>query len=196
MENIPILYINLESRPDRMENIVNELKKYNLKGNRIEGIKTDNGYLGCVLSHIKCIDKAINENYEQVIILEDDFIFLENPNKLNLNIDYDIFLLGGSIWNMKKEFNFIRILDASRTEGYIIRKHYYKILKECWIKSVANLLRKFTHETKLDIVWKVLQKKDKFYMNDFGLIGGQREGYSDIQFEKMKRINYSDLKRA
>tara|TARA_R110000823_G_scaffold4199_3_gene15844 strand:- start:326 stop:901 length:576 start_codon:yes stop_codon:yes gene_type:complete len=191
MDNIPILYINLECRRNRHKDIVNELKKYNLKGERVEAIKHENGYLGCVLSHIKCIDKAIKKNYDEVIILEDDFIFLQNPNKLNLNIDYDIFLLGGSIWNSKKEFNFIRILDASRTEGYIIKKHYYKILKECWIKSVSNLLREFDLKYCLDITWKVLQKKDKFYMNDFGLIGGQREGYSDIQLEIIKRINYS-----
>jgi len=191
MYKIPILYINLECRADRHKDIVNELEKYNLKGERIEAIKHENGYLGCVLSHIKCIDKAIKEDYDEVIILEDDFIFLQNPNKLNLNIDYDIFLLGGSIWHSKKEFNFIRILDASRTEGYIIKKHYYNVLKECWIKSIDDLLKEFTHETKLDIAWKVLQKKDKFYMNDFGLIGGQREGYSDIQLEIMKRINYS-----
>ena len=191
MDNIPILYINLECRRNRHKDIVNELKKYNLKGERVEAIKHENGYLGCVLSHIKCIDKAIKKNYDEVIILEDDFIFLKNPNKLNLNIDYDIFLLGGSIWYTKKEFNFMRILDASRTEGYIIKKHYYKILKECWIKSVSNLLREFDLKYCLDIVWKDLQKKDKFYMNDFGLIGGQREGYSDIQLENIKRINYS-----
>ena len=192
MDNIPILYINLECRRNRHKDIVNELKKYNLKGERVEAIKHENGYLGCVLSHIKCIDKAIKKNYDEVIILEDDFIFLQNPNKLNLNIDYDIFLLGGSIWNSKKEFNFIRILDASRTEGYIIKKHYYKILKECWIKSVSNLLREFDLKYCLDIAWKDLQKKDKFYMNDFGLIGGQREGYSNIMFQDIKRINYCD----
>lgn len=190
--NIPIFYINLECRPDRCKDIVNELEKYNLKGERVEAIKHENGYLGCVLSHIKCIDKAIKEDYEEVIILEDDFIFTDNPNKLNLDIGYDIFLLGGSIWNMKKEFNFMRVLDASRTEGYIIKKHYYNVLKECWIKSVSNLLREFTHETKLDIAWKVLQKTDKFYINDFGLIGGQREGYSNIMFQDIKRINYCD----
>lgn len=191
MNKIPILYINLNEREDRNNNIKKELYKYNLEGERVEAIKHKDGYIGCAKSHIKCLDIAIERNYEEIIILEDDFIFLQNPNKLNLNINYDIFLLGGTIYKSKKENNFNRVSDASRTEGYIIKKHYYNILKECFTESVNNLLIKHEHKYKLDILWKKLQVKDKFYFNDFGLIGGQREGYSDIQNLNMKRPNFS-----
>lgn len=190
MNNIPILYINLESRKDRNKEIIDELNKYNLKGERVEAIKHDDGYIGCALSHIKCLDLAIKRNYDEVIILEDDFIFLKNTDRLNLNIDYDVFLLGGCITKFKKEKRFNRVTDASRTEGYIIKKHYYKILKECFIESVKNLLIKHEHKYKLDILWKELQIKDKFYFNKSGLIGGQREGFSDIQNRNMRRPNY------
>ena len=190
MNNIPILYINLKHREDRNEEIIDELNKYNLTAERVEAIKHKDGYIGCALSHIKCLDIAIERNYEQVIILEDDFIFLQNPNKLNLNINFDIFLLGGTIYKSEKENNFNRVIDASRTEGYIIKKHYYETLKECFNKSVKHLLIKHEHKYKLDILWKELQIKDKFYFNDFGLIGGQREGFSDIQNINMKRPNY------
>lgn len=190
MNNIPILYINLKSRKDRNKEIINELNKYNLKGERVEAIKEDDGYIGCALSHIKCLDLAIERNYEEVIILEDDFIFLQNPNKLNLNIDYDIFLLGGTIYKSEKENNFNRVKDASRTEGYIIKKHYYNILKKCFNKSVKNLLKKHQHKYKLDILWKELQVKDKFYFNNLGLIGGQRAGHSDILNSYVARTNH------
>jgi len=191
MNKIPILYINLNERENRNNNIKKELYKYNLEGERVEAIKHKDGYIGCAKSHIKCLDIAIERNYEEIIILEDDFIFLQNPNKLNLNINYDIFLLGGTIYKSKKENNFNRVSDASRTEGYIIKKHYYKILKECFTESVKNLLIKHEHQYKLDILWKKLQVKDKFYFNDFGLIGGQREGYSDILNINIKRPNFS-----
>ena len=171
MNNIPILYINFKHREDRNEEIIDELNKYNLTAERVEAIKHKDGYIGCALSHIKCLDIAIERNYEQVIILEDDFIFLQNPN------------------------NFNRVIDASRTEGYIIKKHYYETLKECFNKSVKHLLIKHEHKYKLDILWKELQIKDKFYFNDFGLIGGQREGFSDIQNINMKRPNYKVMSK-
>ena len=190
MDKIPILYINLEFRKDRNEEIIEELNKFNLTGERVEAIKHNDGYIGCALSHIKCLNLAIERDYKEVIILEDDFIFLQNPDKLNLNIDYDVFLLGGTIYKFEKEKNFNKAIDATRTEGYIIKKNYYKTLKNCFEESVKNLLIKHQHKYKLDILWKQLQIKDKFYFNDFGLIGGQREGYSDIQHTNMKRPNY------
>ena len=190
MDKIPILYINLECRQDRNKEIIDELNKYKLNGERVEAIKHDDGYIGCALSHIKCLDIAIKRDYKEVIILEDDFIFLDNPDKLNLNIDYDVFLLGGQINKYKEENNFNKVIDAQRCEGYIIKKHYYEILKNCFIKSVSNLLVKHEYKYYLDILWKELQPKDNFYFNDFGLIGGQREGFSNIKNKHMKRNNY------
>ena len=192
MDKIPILYINLKHREDRNIELIDELKKYNLHTNieRVEAIKHPNGYIGCVLSHIICLDIAISKDYEQVIILEDDFIFLKNPDMLDLNLDYDIFLLGGTIYKTEYKENYYRVTDASRTEGYIIKKHYYLILRNHWIESVSKLLSEQNKIYFLDIYWKILQKKDKFYMNKFGLIGGQRIGYSDIRNDEVIRANY------
>ena len=39
MNKIPILYINLNEREDRNNNIKKELYKYNLEGERVEAIK-------------------------------------------------------------------------------------------------------------------------------------------------------------
>ena len=194
MDKIPILYINLNHRQDRNKQLIDELKKYNLFDNveRVEAIKHPNGYIGCVLSHIICLNIAIKKELEQVIILEDDFIFLRSPDILDLNLDYDIFLLGGTIWKKEDGIdkgNYYRVTDASRTEGYIIKKHYYLTLRNHWIESVSKLLMKHENNYCLDIYWKLLQKKDKFYMNKFGLIGGQRPGYSDIKNTKMTRPN-------
>ncbi len=189
-KDIPKLVINLKHRKDRNQQIKDELNKYNLSAERVDAIKHDNGYIGCALSHIKCLDIAIERNYEEVVILEDDFIFLQNPDKLNLNIDYDVFLLGGTMYKYEKQNkDFYKVNDATRTEGYIIKKHYYEILKECFSESVRNLLIKHEHNYKLDILWKKLQKKDKFYFNTIGLIGGQREGFSDIANQHLRRDN-------
>ena len=189
MDKLKILYINLNHREDRNKELINELKKYNLTGERVEAIKHPNGYIGCVLSHINCLNIAISKKYKEVIILEDDFIFLRSPDMLDLNFDYNVFLLGGSVWKKEDKGNYYRVIDASRTEGYIIKENYYKTLRDHWIESVSKLL--CNHEIKycLDIYWKILQRKDKFYMNKFGLIGGQRKGFSDIQNIEIERQN-------
>ena len=56
MDKIPILYINLELRKDRNKEIIDELNKFNLTGERVDAIKHDDGYIGVALSHIKCLD--------------------------------------------------------------------------------------------------------------------------------------------
>lgn len=188
---IPIFYINLEERNNKNNEIISELTSKGITNfTRVNAIKHDDGYIGCALSHIKCLDIAIKRGYEKVCIMEDDYIFLDSCDKLKLpDFDYDIFLIGGTIKKYEKENDFLRIREASRTEGYIIKKHYYETLKKCFISSVCSLLNEHTFEGCLDIHWRTLQQKDKFYINDFGLIGGQREGYSDIMKTNMKRKN-------
>lgn len=189
MKKIPILYINLDKRKDRDNEIKQELLKYELEGHKIKAIEHDNGYIGCVLSHIKALDYAIKKKYNEVIILEDDFIFLMNPKKLDLNINFDVFLLGGTAKEIKKEGDFYRALKTSRTEGYLIKRHYYNILKNNFIEGLCNILKENNQIYYLDWWWNKLQEKDKWYFNSFGFIGGQKEGYSDIQKNKMDRCN-------
>ena len=50
-----------------------------------------------------------------------EYFFKTSLDKLNLNINYDVFLLGGTIYKCEKENNFNKVIDASRTEGYIIK---------------------------------------------------------------------------
>jgi GR25 family glycosyltransferase involved in LPS biosynthesis len=71
-----ILYINLEHRTDRLEEIQRELVKMDLsdKAERFEAtyIK-EQGILGCTISHMEAIRLAKNRGYKNVLILEDDF---------------------------------------------------------------------------------------------------------------------------
>jgi len=189
MNNYPILYINLDNRPDRNKHIIKILSDNKLFGERVSAIKDTNGYIGCVSSHIKCLDIAIRKDYDAVIILEDDFIFTKDKDKLNTNIDYDVFLLGGTIYEKEIENDFYRVKKCSRTEGYIIKKHYYETLRSNFLEGLNKYKNEPIHENKLDIYWHKLQEKDRFYCNKFGLIGGQKPGYSDIVNGFITRAN-------
>ena len=75
-----------------------------------------------------------------------------------------------------------------RAEGYIIKKHYYKtylnMLEECWeklLKEPDNI------NYRLDMYWDKLILRDNWRINEKGIYGSQRDGYSDIKQEYLKR---------
>lgn len=67
--------------------------------------KLNNGEIGCLLSHMWCLKKAINDNINKFIIFEDDIIFHKKFNELFYNITnnqkYDYLLLGASDYELK-----------------------------------------------------------------------------------------------
>ena len=73
-----IYCINLDSRTDKWELCVEEFKKYNILDlvERLPAIRTRNPNIGCNLSHIKCMELAKENNYSNILILEDDFKFI------------------------------------------------------------------------------------------------------------------------
>ena len=183
--NILILVINLPHRLDRLEFIKKELVDYDYI--IIEAIKTN---LGCNLSHQKCIKYAIENNLEQVCIMEDDFKFIRK-DKITIPNDFDMFFIGGDLTNYYpiKINNSYRLKNpVHRAEGYIIKKHYYKtylnMLEECWeklLKEPDNI------NYRLDMYWDKLILRDNWRINEKGIYGSQREGYSDIKQEYLKR---------
>ena len=74
-------YINLESRPDRREHVERQLSLVGVKNaQRFNAIKLPNGAIGCSMSHLKCLETALANDWEHVLIVEDDILFLK-PNR-------------------------------------------------------------------------------------------------------------------
>ena len=76
-----VIYINLDKRTDRNEQILGELKYFTTRYNRLSATQNQKGYLGCSMSHIRSLEYAINNNLDNMIVLEDDFTFVRNKNK-------------------------------------------------------------------------------------------------------------------
>lgn len=74
-----VIYINLDNRPDRLQELLNEFMRYDIapelqhRISATEEVKC--GHLGCVKSHLQAIAYALEHGYERVLILEDDFQF-------------------------------------------------------------------------------------------------------------------------
>lgn len=198
--DIPTIYINLEHRTDRNGSVLKELSKINIKNpERFNAIKKENGAIGCSLSHTKCLEIAIKNNYEYVMICEDDIeilnpqLFIENVNKfLNSEIKWDVVLIAG---NNMIPYNFvtdycIKIYNCLTTTGYIVKKSYLPTLLNNYKEGVLNLMKEPENPNyKIDKYWNILQNKDNWYMLIPPTII-QKEDYSDIEKKVTNFKNY------
>lgn len=122
-----IFYINMEKDSDRNLKMIEQFKQYGITNyQRVEGVapnhefKAENialseirnfikceakyiigGYF-CRASHLKTIQYAKEKGYDRILILEDDALFLEDPNSLlnsNINLlnDWDMLFFGGLV---------------------------------------------------------------------------------------------------
>jgi GR25 family glycosyltransferase involved in LPS biosynthesis len=190
------LFINLDSRTDRLDHVSKELAKLNINGERVSAIKMELGAIGCTMSHIKCLQLAKERNYEQVFICEDDItftqpqVFMESLNKFydNKNIKWDVLIVGGNNLPPYQQIGdyCIRTFNCQTTTGYIVQKHMYDTFIQNFKESTELLLRtRNTKKYSLDIYWKRLQCGYFWYMIIPPTVI-QREDYSDIEGRQVR----------
>lgn len=103
------------------------------------------GQWGCLYSHINVLKDAIKNNYESILILEDDIIllpFIEEKfkklhNFVNLHDDWNIIYLGVSQhnWeNIKIKNNYYNANYSTGTFAYMVNRKFYRILLNEFIK--------------------------------------------------------------
>lgn len=190
-----IYYINLDKREDRKKQILEELTKMNINMNkvkRIPGIIHNIGALGCSLAHLNALIDCNENNYNNCLILEDDFVFKFNKeetfnilNKFwNLETPWDIVMLSGNIIKYKPTTfqNLLKVNNGQTTSGYSVNKTFLpKLLKNYkeGIDKFKKLNRRMKHLC-IDIYWKRLQPLSNWYVL-YPKLGHQRPGYSDIE---------------
>jgi GR25 family glycosyltransferase involved in LPS biosynthesis len=193
-----ILYINLKHRKDRNEHILNEIKKIDptlSKVYRIDAIyDKNNGALGCSSSHIKAL-KYFSENnsWNNCIIFEDDFTFIDNKEEINDSIIYlienlpnfDVILLGIGNHNLELVStpypDIKKVLSSQTTSGYILNQKYLNTILNNYEES-TNYIKKFgmKNEWCLDQYWKKLMPHGNWYTHK-NRLGYQYNNYSDIE---------------
>lgn len=193
MENIEhIFYINLDKREDRRKEIEIELKRMELDAERFSGIyyPPPKGIVGCTKSHLSVILLAKERKYKNVLILEDDLVFLKTRKELDEKIsmlfekkaDFDVCFLAYHLHKgeVDKEHPFlIKAEYAATASAYIINEHYYDKLIDLYVDCIPKLDQTMEHwKYANDQAWKVLQEKDNWYCFTDRL-GRQRDGFSD-----------------
>ena len=135
-DDFNVIYINLENRKDRNKQFIRQLKGFSTNYKRLNATyHEDFGALGCSKSHIRCLENAIQEDLDNVLVFEDDFKFIRNKRKVYDEITnfiknektWDVLLLS---CNMEERTPYNKIVDkvtnSQTASGYLVNKHYYK----------------------------------------------------------------------
>lgn len=184
-------YINLLSRPDRKQHVENQLKSIGVNAERFNAIKLTNGAIGCSMSHLKIIENAKANDWEHVLIVEDDILFtdpnffVQQFNKfLSNHKDFDVALIAGNNLPPYKRIDncCVQVTRCQTTTGYIIQKHYYDTLIKNYKDGILQLMKEPTNHIlyAIDKYWFNLQAIHKWYLIT-PLSVTQREDYSDIE---------------
>lgn len=101
---IPKFVINLKRREDRLSHIKNEMGYIGWDFELFEAIDL-NHHGGCTLSHVEVIKIAKKNNYESVMVIEDDCVFLPYSKDLLKAIEGNLDNLDFGIINLSPTLN-------------------------------------------------------------------------------------------
>jgi glycosyl transferase family 25 len=195
-------YINLASRPDRKDHVEKQLHSIGIHSfTRFNAIKMTNGAIGCSMSHLQILQLARKENWNHVLIVEDDILFT-NPAVFvtqfdaflsNHSNDCDVVLVAGNNFGdyTTVDSTCVQITKCQTTTGYLVQRHYYDKLIHNIKTGLLHLMRE-PHNHRLyaiDKFWFQLQGIDKWFLIT-PLTVTQREDYSDIE---QRATNYSQV---
>ena len=140
------------------------------------------GSFGCLKSHYEVIKLALSRNYQTILILEDDTMFIQDFNKIyeyanQIHNNFDMLYLCGSHFGQRKivSQNISRIKGTFGTLAYLISKSVMKFV-------IDHLL---SYNKEVDSFYaNVVQKEFNCYCT-FPHITCQTSGYSDIIYKQV-----------
>ncbi len=191
-----ILYINLDEREDRRKIMQTFFEKGNIpleKVVRLSATKRKYGALGCLESHTRALMMAKQENWKNVLILEDDLEWLEQFEENYKKLEeltklpkWDVIMLVGWYW----KYNFPRVYNANNAGAYLVNSSYYDTFLQNRRTSAFKLRNGFGFEFRspkyaADGGWIPLQKKDDWYALE-PCMCRQVDGYSNNSNKQIK----------
>lgn len=186
--------INLDRRPDRLENFKKEVEKYNLgeferfsayDGKQLNLTNNYNlkpGEIGIIKSNLDIIKDAKKNNYKTILIIEDDCVF--NDEIINfedyfnlLPIDWDMLYMGGN-HNTHMGVRPPLIINDKVVKLHSTYSAHFVGIKSSVFDQIESLLERGQHP--LDVEYVTIQKIFNCYSFTPALTS-QLVNFSDIQ---------------
>jgi GR25 family glycosyltransferase involved in LPS biosynthesis len=188
-----VVYINLEHRKDRKEQIEKELSVFGEKVQRFDAIhEPGRGHLGCSKSHIEVLKLAIQSGWKNYLVVEDDVVLDLTGYPILEDLitrPYDVILLGGTALSFDKTY---RCYNSCCTTAYLVHQSYYQTLLTNFEEGVQKLEKNYSKSDfyAIDQYWNPLQRSDNWYIV-YPTLASQRSDYSDITGQLIDKIESS-----
>jgi GR25 family glycosyltransferase involved in LPS biosynthesis len=196
-----VLFINLDSRTDRRTHFELQFSEIGFHPQRFAAIQNARGAIGCTMSHIACMETAIQNNWDHVLVCEDDATII-SPDQLvhqvnhffqRFNDSWDVLLLAGNNYQpfRQESSEAVRVANCQTTTAYLVRRPYFETL-------LANFKEGLSKLKAIDQYWKLLQRTDRWYLivpisviqrSDFSDISKRHVDYSDVMTQINKKRN-------
>ena len=184
----------MDARADRKSAILKEFKRIGFPDHKIIRFPAAsyNGCpnSGCLLSHANVLEMAYDMDLQNVLILEDDFVFIDDVIKIHadiyaffeMNISWDVVMLTTCAAVVSENTNQLisKISSSGNGAGYLVNRSMMLELSTLFKSNVENLYTTKQHWVyQNDILWKTIMPSSQWYMFNHYL-GYQKEGYSDL----------------
>jgi GR25 family glycosyltransferase involved in LPS biosynthesis len=196
-----VVYINLDSRIDRRTHFESQFRKIGFQPQRFSAIRNADGAIGCSMSHVACMELAIKNDWDHVLVCEDDAT-ITNPGQLVQQVNqfltrfgdaWDVLLPAGNNHQPFRQVSpeAVRVANCQTTTAYLVRRPYFERLLANFKEGLKNLIANPSRQPEyaIDQYWKLLQRTDRWYLIvPISVI--QRPDYSDIS---RQHVDYTDV---
>lgn len=206
-----IYCINLDSRPDRYNECLTEFQKLNIQVERMSGIdgrlhltpglNISPGAYGLLLTNIKIIEIAMVNEYKNILILEDDVMFIDNfyekffDKIKHLPENWDLLYIGGNNLFNKGSFNLITgdVNFTPTKDNYRMLNH--ELCKTTWTQTTHAVgINSRFYDTLMNSI-----RKNMALPIDLQYCYLQQEGYNAYTFLPslaLQRASFSDIENV
>jgi hypothetical protein len=176
-----IFCINLDKRPDRWSEASSLFERFNMSVERIPGIEDEIPWNGLRLTVIGIFERAIRENYETILIFEDDIDWSEDFHErfetcwASLPQKWDMFYFSAAHqhWPVTHNEHLFKL-------SWSTAAHAIAFNRTCFESVLSSLKRE---REAIDVIYSKLQPNLDAYCC-IEPIAWQRRSFSDIEGEE------------
>lgn len=192
-----IIYINLDKRKDRRQEVEQEFKTLGIPATKYERFPAISEYHpkeSCTRSHLAVLRLALERGYENILVLEDDFMLAVKPERFyacldqfftSYGDDFDAVMLAYNLsaWEEIEDEELVGYVGKStNAAAYLLNRRIVEELADAMEDGITN--PRWRQHAPWGILndesWQPFQRSSEWFYFRERLVR-QRPGYSDLE---------------